>query len=75
MGITIKLSDCCRGELILAVRYKATSSSPEERDYICRECGSWCDPVLFLQDEEDGTLTDSETLESGLEPAPSHQYD
>ena len=62
----VELSDCCRAEMVLATRYGATSDSPAERDYVCRRCGSWCDPVKFERSVWDGTLTDRETGERGL---------
>lgn len=60
------MSDCCRAEMVLATRYRATNDSPEERDFVCRRCGSWCEPVKFVRSAEDGTLADPKTGETGL---------
>jgi hypothetical protein len=68
----VELSDCCRAEVVLAVRYRSTSDSPAERDYLCRSCGSWCETISLVRSVWDGTLTDPETGESGLEQTPVH---
>jgi hypothetical protein len=73
---TVELSACCRAKVGSQVVRSVTWQDEDDIADVCTACGLVnCDVVDFIRNLDDGTLTDPETGETGLEETPGAPYE